>query len=188
MLNVQREIAQAIAAAVRKLGGKVPDQIKHPSTNNPEALDLFLRASYQYARLSPASLRESLNLFQEAIRKDPAYARAYVGLAMAEMELDPDSGYAHWLLAEIAENHDGDWPRAEREFRLALEKGAQASTHAAYGWSLVRYGRFSEGQAQCAAAENLEPLGVAPRFCQFYVYYYQRQYPQARKMLLGYSI
>lgn len=208
MLNVQREIAQAIAAAVRKLGGKVPDQIKHPSTNNPEALDLFLRASYQYARLSPASLRESLNLFQEAIRKDPAYARAYVGLAMAEMELsnftptrqameraraalaealklDPDSGDAHWLLAEIAENHDGDWPRAEREFRLALEKGAQASTHAAYGWSLVRYGRFSEGQAQCAAAENLEPLGVAPRFCQFYVYYYQRQYPQARKMLLG---
>ena len=207
MLNVQREIAQAIAAAVRQLGGKIPDQIRYSSTNNPEALDLFLRASYQYAKLSPASLQKSLKLFQEAIRKDPAYARAYIGLAMAEMELsnfipsrqaweragaaltealrlDPDSGDAHWLLAEIAD-YDSDWPSAEREFRLALEKDAQASTHAAYGWSLARYGRFSEAQAQCAAAENLEPLGVAPRFCQFYVYYYQRQYPQARKILLG---
>ena len=206
MLSVQREIAQAIAAAVRKLGGKVPDRINRASTNNPEALDLYLRASYEYSRLNPKSLAESLKLFQAAIQKDPAYARAYVGLAMAEMELsnfvpspqaweraraaldralklDPDSGDAHWLLAEIA-GYDGDWPRAEREFQLAVEKGGQASARAAYGWSLARYGRFAEAQSQCAAAENLEPLGVAPRFCQFYVYYFQRQFPQARKMLL----
>lgn len=207
MLNVQREIAQAIAAAVRKLGGNAPDRMQRPSTNNPEALDLYLRASYQYSRLSPESLVESLKLFQAAIDKDPAYARAYVGLAMAEMELsnftpsrqatqrarqaleealklDPDSGDAHWLLAEIAENSDWNWPRAEREFQLALEKGGQAATRAVYGWSLARHGRFAEAQQQCAAAENVEPLGVAPRFCQFYVYYFQRQFPQARKMLL----
>lgn len=206
MLNVQREIAQAIAAAVRKLGGKASDRVKRPSTGNPEALDLYLRASYEYSRLNVASLAESVRLFQGAILKDPAYARAYIGLAMAEMELsnfvhspqasvqpralvaqalklDPDSGDAHWLLAEFAENDDWDWPRAEREFQLAVEKGGQASARAAYGWSLARYGRFAEAQPQCAAAENLEPLGVAPRFCQFYVYYYQRQYPQARKML-----
>lgn len=208
MLNVQREIAQAIAAEVRKLGGKVEDRITHPSTNNPEALDLYLRASYQYSRLNPASLEESLKLFEEAIRKDPGYARAYVGLAMAGMEmsnfvpsaqateraraalaealrLDPNSGDAHWLLAEIVEIQDWDWPRAEREFQLALENGAQASTRASYGSALARHGRFAEAQSQCTAAENLEPLGVAPRFCQFYVYYRQRQFPQARNMLMA---
>jgi Tfp pilus assembly protein PilF len=146
-------------------------------------------------------------LFQAAIQKDPSYARAYVGLAMAGMELsnfvpsrdameraraalsqalklDPDSGDAHWLLAEIVQNQDWDWPRAEREFQLALEHGAQAATNASYGSALARYGRFSEAQAQCTAAGNLEPLGVSPRFCQFYVYYYRRQLPQARKMLV----
>ncbi len=208
MLTVQREIAQAIAAEVRKLGGKAAGQIEHPSTNNREALDLYLRASYQYSRLSPASLQESLKLFQAALAKDPAYARAYVGLAMAGLELsnftnspeaterarsalaealklDPDSGDAHWLLAEIVEVHDWDWPRAEREFQLALHNGAQASTRASYGSALARHGRFAEAQAQCTAAGNLEPLGVAPRFCQFYVHYMQRQFPQARQMLMA---
>ena len=208
MLKVQREIAQSIAAAVRKLGGKVPNPAKHASTNDPEALDLYLRANYEYSRLNPESLARSLALFERAIRKDPGYARAYVGAAMAEMELanfvhvpealkharaaltealklDPDSGDAHWLLAELAEQHEWDWPAAEREFRLALEKDPRATTHAAYGWSLATHGRFPEAQTQCTAAENLEPLGIAPRFCQFYVYYFQLQYPQARKMLLG---
>lgn len=207
MLTVQREIAQAIAAAVRRLGGKVPDQASHPSTNNPEALDLYLRASYQYGRLTPASLHESVGLFQAAIGKDPSYARAYVGLAAAEMELtnfipaaestgqaraalqqalklDPDSGDAHGLLAEIVTYHDWDWPGGEREFHLALEKGASPSTRAAYGFALARYSRFAQAQTQCTIAENLEPLGVAPRFCQFYVFYFQRRYADARQTLL----
>lgn len=207
MLTVQREIAQAIATAIRNLGGNIRNPPERPATNSPEALDLYLQANYQYARLDPASVERSIHLFQAAIEKDPAYARAYVGLAAAEMELtnfdpgakrvgrarsalqealklDPDSGDAHGLLAGIAAYFDGDWPRGEREFRLALEKGAQASTRAAYGWCLARCGRFSEAQSQCSTAQNIEPLGVAPRFCQFYVYYYQRRYPQARKMLL----
>jgi Tfp pilus assembly protein PilF len=169
-------------------------------------LDLYLRASYQYARLTPASVQESIGLFQAAIAKDPSYARAYAGLAAAEIELgnfgpapqadqkaraavlealrlDPELGDAHGLLA--SENFfDWDWPRAEREFRLAIEKGAQPSTRAVYGSLLAARGRFAEAQAQCATAENLEPLGVAPRFCQTYVFYFQRQFAPARKTLL----
>ncbi|HTQ57438.1 MAG TPA: hypothetical protein VMI94_23375 [Bryobacteraceae bacterium] len=208
LLTVESEIAQAIAAAIRRLGGRAPEQVSRPATNNPEALDLYLRASYQYARLNPDALRTSIGLFQEAIAKDPAYARAYVGLATAELELsnfesngvstarsraaleqalklDPDLGDAHGLLALLVTYHDGDWPRGEREFQLAIEKGAEPSTRAAYGWTLARYGRFAEAQAQCTAAENLEPLGVAPRFCQFYVYYFERQYGKARRVLLA---
>lgn len=207
MLTVQREIAQAIAGAVSRLGIKAPSQLTRPSTNNPEALDLYLRASYQYARLTPASIGESIGLFHAAIDKDPSYARAYTGLAAAELELtsfnspsseafararaslaealrlDPDAGDAHGLLAEIEENRDWDWPRAEREYQVALEKGAQASTRAAYGWSLAWHGRYADAQQQCATAENLEPLGIAPRFCQFYVYYYQRQFAKAQSTL-----
>jgi adenylate cyclase len=207
MLTVQREIAQAIAAAIRGVGVNVPSQVPHPSTNNPEALDLFLRACYQYARLTPASVEASIGLFQAAIAKDPSYARAYAGLAAAEAEttnflpdpdatarsraaleqalkLDPDLGDAHGLMASMYAYTDGDWPRGEREYQLAIEKGAQPSTRAAYGWTLANFGRFQEAQAQCVTAETLEPLGVAPRFCQFYVYYFQRQYASARKMLM----
>ncbi|PWU11382.1 MAG: hypothetical protein C5B51_02785 [Terriglobia bacterium] len=207
LLTLQREIALATASAMRDLVGKIQNPIRRPSTNNPEALDLYLQASYQYARLEPASIEKSINLFHQAIEKDPGYARAYLGLAQAELELtnfqapekgrvrarkallealrlDPDSGDVHGLLADLAAYIDNDWPRAEREFQLAIQKGAQPSTHAAYGWCLARRCRFSEAQDQCTAAQNLEPLGVAPRFCQFYVYFFQRQYSQARKKLL----
>ena len=207
MLNVQRDIAQAISAEVRKLGGRASGHIGRLPTSNPEALDLYLRASYQYALLTPESIRDSIGLFQAAIEKDSAYARAYVGLAQAELEstnftyspetrdkaraaleqalrLDPDSGEAHGLPAEIAVYENWDWPRSEREFQLAIEKGADASTRAAYGWSLAQYGRYADAQAQCSAAETAEPLGLAPRFCQAYVYYYQREFAKARRVLL----
>ena len=59
MLNAQQEIAQAIATAIRKLGVAVPGQVSRPATRNPEALDLFLRASHEYARLTPLRSRKA---------------------------------------------------------------------------------------------------------------------------------
>ncbi len=211
MLTVEREVAQAIAASVHSQGGNVATFVPPPGTKNPEALDLYLRASYEYEKLSESSLQQSLALFEQAIAKDPAYARAYVGKAMAGLDLanftnspraseavenaraalaealklDPNSSDAHWLLAELFAIHDWDWPRAEHEFQLALQKGDQSMAHAAYGWTLARRGRIAEAQSHCAAAENLEPLGVAPRFCQFYVYYFDRAFPQAKRVLLS---
>jgi TolB-like protein/Tfp pilus assembly protein PilF len=204
-LIVQHEIAQAIATSLRQFRG-VRRAVRHSPANNPEAIDLYIRASYEYARLTPDSLERSMRLFRAAIAKDSSYARAYVGLATAQMELtnfhssgalmdqardalyraiklDPDLGDAHGMLANVAAR-DNDWPRATREFRLALEDGAKPNIYAAYGWCLAGQCRFSEAQKQCAAAENLEPLGIAPRFCQFYIYYGQRRYALARKMIL----
>lgn len=207
MLSVRQEIARAIAAAVRNLGGKVQIAAPRDTTHNPDALDLYLQANYQYSRLAPESLEKSLGLFHAAIDKDPAYVGAYVGLARAEMELtnfypsqgaverarmalekalelDPDSGDARGLRAEFTAYYEYDWPRAEREFQLALEKGAQPSIRAIYGWSLAMHGRATEAQQQCTAAESVAPLGIAPRFCQIYTDYYQRRYAEAQKMLL----
>ena len=209
VMAVEQQITRSITATIRNLGGNVPDHVTRAPTTNPEAMDLYLQASYQYAQLTPESLKTSLVLFHQATEKDPSFARAYLGIAAAELEssfltsrppeegvervraalqrvldADPNSGDAHGLLAEIAVGYDWNWPLAEGEFQLALAKGAEVSLRAVYGWNLAARGRFSEGQNQCRAAEGSDPLGVAPRFCQFWVYYFQRDYSEAKNTLV----
>jgi tetratricopeptide (TPR) repeat protein len=158
--------------------------------------------------MTPDSLRKSVALFEEATRKDPSYARAYFALADAEselvgmtsepalagservraslrkvLELEPNFPDAHGALAKIAYDSDWDWPHAEREFQLALDQGARSGTRASYGWALTTRGRFSDAQIQCQAAEGLDPLGIGPRTCQFWIYYFQHKYPEAKRVL-----
>jgi tetratricopeptide (TPR) repeat protein len=61
-------------------------------------------------------------------------------------------------MADVDYVYNWDWPRAEREFRLAAEQGAQATTHSYYGWALATRGRFREAQSQLRTAEDLDPL------------------------------
>jgi TolB-like protein len=210
IMAVQQEIAQSIAATVRKLGGQAPQGVPRAPTTNPEALDLYLQGSYQRSRLTPDSLKRSVALFEASTRKDPTYARAFLALAGSEyelvsltsespfegeprakvslrkvLELDPRNADAHALLAKIAYDLDWTWPSAEREFQSALEQGARSDARASYGWALATRGRFSEAQAECQAAESSDPLGFGPRSCQFWTWYLQRKYPEARSVLRG---
>ena len=210
MMAVQQEIAGSIATTVRKLGGQVPQSVYPAPTTNSEALDLFLQGTYQYSRLTPDSLKKSIVLYQAAIRKDPNYARSFLSLAASEyelavmtvespsdasrrmkaalrkaLELDPHIPDAHGLMAKIAYDLDWSWPTAEREFQFELERGSRSVSRASYGWALATRGRFAEAQAACQAAESSDPLGSGPRSCQFWTWYLQRKYPEARNVLRG---
>jgi TolB-like protein/Tfp pilus assembly protein PilF len=208
MITVEREMAQSIVSAVRKLGGKTPDRIASGFTTSPEALDLFLQASYQYRLNTPESLNKSLSLYHQAASIDPSFTRAFLGIAAAEielrdvtagpqkgrvdreraavqraLELDPNSGDAHGILALITGIYDWDWPRADREFQLAIDLGARPSIRSSYGHTLAGRGRFSEAFAQCRIAEGLDPLGYAPRAGLYWTAYYEHNYSEARKVL-----
>ncbi len=210
MMAVQQEIAASIAGTAHNLDRTVPDRVATAPPTNPEALDLYLQGSYQLSRYTPDSVKKSILLFQSAGAKDPRYARAFLGIASAEfeligltaqpplagvervraalrkvLELDPRSADAHGLLAKIAYDYDWDWPTAEREFQLALEQGARPGIRAAYGWGLATRGRFSEAHHQCRIAQSADPLGMGPRSSQFWAYYFEHNYPQAKKTLRG---
>ncbi len=177
---------------------------------NPEAQDLYFRAKYEAAKLTPESLRKSLELYRQSTLKDPSYAAAYLGIGQAEialiqltaetpkegiersraalqkaLELDPHSGEVRGTVAFIAYTWDWDWPRAEREFQLALKEGSPWLTQARYGWSLATRGRFEESRTHLRAAVDLDPLNPSPRFSEVLGLYLEHKFPEAKEKLVG---
>jgi TolB-like protein/Tfp pilus assembly protein PilF len=209
LLEVQAQVANAIAAAIRQIGGGggAPPQIR-VSTTNPEALDLYLQAQYQYNLRTPDSLKKADELYGQAIERDPSFARAYLGEAYTDiaetslttmthaemipkaraaaqkaLELDPELGEAYGLLADMKYVWEWDWNESEIEFRRSLEMGAGAETRGRYGWSLATRGRFSEAHEQDHLAAEQDPLSETPPFDEFFAYNFERNLEGQRQML-----
>ena len=211
VFDVEDEIARAIVSDVDlDLSPGERSRLASAHGIDPQAHDLYLKASYAFAQQTPVSIRESLTLYRAAAAKAPAFARAYLGIAQAEtallqitaespeesvrhekealakaLTIDPHLADAHGLLATLTYTYDWDWPRAEREFRLALAQGAQAPTEQRFGAYLITRGRFEEGTAHVQKALELDPLGNSPRVNQFFAYYFQRKYADARRELVA---
>nr|HEV7952478.1 hypothetical protein [Candidatus Acidoferrales bacterium] len=211
VLDIQNRVSRAIVEDVRaQISPEEKARLDLVPTVNPEAQDLYLRAKYEAAKGTADALRQSLDLFQQATKKDPSYAPAYLGIGQAEfaliqltaetpqdgiaraqaalqkaLELDPHSGEAHGTLALIAYTWDWDWPRAEREFQLALKEGAPWLTQSRYGWALATQGRFEESRVHLQAAQDLDPLSTGPRINEMLALYLQHKYPEAGETLRG---
>ena len=97
----------------------------------------------------------------------------------------PGLGEARGLLAELHSIRDWDWKTAEREYQLALERGAPAFVHMMYGWGLATRGRFPEAHAQLRLAQDQEPVSLDPRFFEALVYYIEGRFGEAKKLLRG---
>ena len=130
---------------------------------------------------------ERIAYFEEAIRKDPTFAPAYVGLAIAHrdlgsifigdpvkderqevvraaqkaLEFDPDLAEAHVLLGEIKQR-EWRWVEAEAEFKRALDlKPNDAPAHLGLAdWQLCQ-GQIDEALDRARRARKLDPLGTS---------------------------
>jgi serine/threonine protein kinase/tetratricopeptide (TPR) repeat protein len=80
---VQEEIAGSILAALRvtlvTADGTPP--LVPPQTGAPEVYKLYLKGRHEWNKRTEDGLLRSLEYFQEAIDRDPGYARAHAGLA-----------------------------------------------------------------------------------------------------------
>src|SRR5438876_441903 len=151
---LQSEVAQAIAREVHiKL---TPQDLAHfaqPHPVDPEAYEAYLKGRYHWNRRSRDGLGKATQHFQQAIAKDPSYAAAYAGLAdcvsilgwwgfvspehgcgkgkvlaLKALEFDPNLPEAHTSFAWSTAYYDYDFPKCEREFRLAIELNPNYAT------------------------------------------------------------
>jgi len=176
------------------------------STRSPEAHDLYLRAAFELNQRSEPSIRRALELARQATEKDPSFAQPYVLMAAAESQLntllaqaphagaerasahiakalalDPANSAARAQKALLTYTDQWDWPRAEREFRLALAGGSHASAENLYGWSLMSRGRFAEARKHLQLAAELDPLSLGPQLNQVSELMDERDYPAAMR-------
>jgi tetratricopeptide (TPR) repeat protein len=144
-LAIEQEIVQSVVDSLRlgpiQRGAGVRS---YRSTSSPEAYELYLRARRLYQSFQLDRMDRAIAYYEEAIRLDPTFADAYVGLADAlgwrrlvggmpptdpvtariaallrkALDLDPSSGDAHALLGkELMFTYD--FKGAERELQRA---------------------------------------------------------------------
>lgn len=187
-LALESEVAQSIARKVQvTITGKERARLVGAREISPEVYESYLKGREEVSRAySRAEIERSLAYFEEAIRKDPTFAPAYVGLADAygglglvvvgampprdarekvisaarkALELDPDIPEAHAQLAFAYMQH-WQWRDAEAEYRRALELNPNdAAAYGGFGGWLMVQGRTDEALAMSRRAVELDPLG-----------------------------
>ncbi len=142
---LQDEIVDEVLQALKlKLAGEPKKRSPRP-TQNTEAYQLYLKGRFFRSKATPDGVGKAIELYEEAIDKDPKYALAYAGLsdcwatrgilsmkpseafpraksaAEKALALDDSLSEAHASLAACGFYYDWDWTAAEQKFQRALE-------------------------------------------------------------------
>jgi TolB-like protein/DNA-binding winged helix-turn-helix (wHTH) protein len=184
-LTVQGEIAQAVG---RKIGLNITEKERELLTVrrpvNTEAQDLYMegRFAWNFAENAEAS-QKAVNYFQQAVDRDPSFAKAYAALAsvyavwipgmaqgprdrmprarefaMKALALDNTISESHSTLGMIHLFYDWNWFAAEEEYKQAI--ALNPSFFWVHSWHAR--GLVARGQAEQAVAEAQRVIGLSP--------------------------
>jgi TolB-like protein len=183
---IQTDLAERIAASLG-LALTGMDATAATATELPtadlEAYDLYLRGRFFWNQRSPEGLARAIDLFEDAIARDPDFHMAHAGLADAwvvmpyhtggapgesldraleaaerALALRPDLGEAHAARA-FALTGQWEWDASESEFRRALELSpGYATGHEWHAVLLMARGQTDEALESVRRAATLDPL------------------------------
>ena len=186
IFSIQSEIATAIANALRAaLSPQEKAKIDAVPTQNLEALEAYFKGKQAMVARTSEGLAAAVNYFQEAIKQDPDFALAYVGLAdtyqlqkdysglpKAEMDaraqaaidkalsLNDNLGEAYASLGLLKEENNEN-AAAEVAFNKALRLNPNyASAYIWYGNLKDSHGKFNAALAQFHKGVELDPLSA----------------------------
>jgi TolB-like protein/DNA-binding winged helix-turn-helix (wHTH) protein/Flp pilus assembly protein TadD len=206
VLALQDEVARDIAEEIRiKLGPQERARLTEARAVNPESHESYLKGRYFYERLSVQGFKEGLSYYQQAVKLDPSYAPAYVGVAASYKELgvwgvlppreaaassseavqkalalDNASGDAHAVLGHIHFLWDWDWAGAEREYRRAMElEPPSTDTRIQYAVYLSAMARHDDAVAVMREARTLDPVSQPANGLLGDVYYWAHRFDEA---------
>jgi tetratricopeptide (TPR) repeat protein len=154
---VQDEIAGSILAALRVTLIKADDTpLVQPHTGAPEVYRLYLKGRHEWNKRTEEGLVRSLEYFQEAIDRDPGYARAHAGLADSYVLLGvygirPPSEVMPKAKATAvrALEEAADAPPGQADSGLAAVHTALGCVKAVYDWSWVEAERHFRAAIEC---------------------------------------
>jgi TolB-like protein len=189
---IQSEVAES---AVRAMGlTLLPREraaLKEVSTNDLEAYQLYLRGrELESHGLVRRDIEGALQMYQDAVRRDPRFAQAFAGLARMNLllyweyydqsqvrlvkareaaeraiQLRPDLAEVHTALGLYYYQGMLNYPQALDAFAAALQiQPKNSDTLAAIGYVLRRQGRWVEAAAKFSTAADLDPKNVGRVF------------------------
>ncbi|MCZ6484712.1 MAG: tetratricopeptide repeat protein, partial [Acidobacteria bacterium] len=185
--NIAREISDKLGL---QLTSEEATQLARTYTDDDQAHAAYLKGRFEEVKRTAARYRRAIQHFEEAIRRDPNYARAYAALsrcyrtlaiplyamppeeampkaeqmAIKALELDDQLAEAHAALAWVRMNYDWDWEESEKEYKRAMEEDPSSyDAHYGYAFVMTALGRHDEAIAEIRRAQELDPLDPAAR-------------------------
>ncbi len=178
---------QVMGSLIPQLTREEQARVEKRGTNKPAAYEAYLRGRYFWSKFTDPDLRRAVEAFDQAIEIDPDYVWPYIGLAeyytwsaifgetpsveafpkalaaaRRALEIDDGLGEAYAALAFAVILSDWNWSDGEFLSKRAIELSPNYSfAHECYSNYLIAQGRFEEGMAEMALAEELDP--VSPR-------------------------
>ncbi len=211
---IQEEIAKSIVDALKvALGTEEKATIAHAQnpTDDLEAYQMYLRGRYLWQQRGIENIRQSIRLFQQAINRDPAFARAYSNMAaayavsvsneaneeppdvvfqMAEeaalkaIELDGTLAEPHAVLGLI-QDHQFRWAEAEESYRSSIALQPRGAIgHFWLGIMYSQIGRIGDAVAAFEKAVELEPTSYLMIGWLAYTYFINGDNQQAYESAL----
>jgi len=210
IMMLQSRIARAVAGEI-KLTLSPEEELKLSSHKkiDPEAHEAFLRGRYFWNLRTGDDIKKALNLFQKAVKIEPLYALAHVGIAesygllhtytgvpsketypkvkaaaLKALEIDPNLGEAHISIALANFDYFWDWEAAEAEYKKGLELSPNYATgHQWYSEFLTMMGRFDEAKNEVKIARELDPLSMIILFAESLIYHWSGDIDSARSIM-----
>lgn len=190
---ITTRIANALDAELT--GNEAAHVKRQQGTTSTDAYDAFIRGRYHMYRMEAASLLESISFYEKAVAIDPNFAAAHANMADAcrrlgtagfapggvvfrkalesaekAIQIDNSIGVPHMIVAWVAFVRDRDLPKAEREFRLAIElEPTNSDIRIAYAHLLNELGRHDEAVAEARLARELSPMTLIVLALESYV-------------------
>jgi TolB-like protein/DNA-binding SARP family transcriptional activator/Flp pilus assembly protein TadD len=181
VLAIERQIADSIVSQVH--GVTTPLQHAAAPKVDPVTYGQYLRGRDAFRSRNPASLRQAIALFKQTTARDSTFALGYAGLADAyrflgglgyapraplsdsarlmaarALALDSTLSEPHTSLAALLTD-DGEWARADAEFRRAITlQPGNSLAHHWYAILLATLDRKDEAVREIRRAEELDPL------------------------------
>ena len=207
ILNVQREIARAIAERIELvLTPGTSSRLSRSRLVNPQAYEAFLKGGFFMDRRSREGFAKAFEYFQQAIALDAEFAPAWAALALCHsqvgfwghvppgqagdkaleavnraLELDESLALAHAVRGWIALYYEWNFVRAGRELNRSLELNPsewQAHGSLAVLEFIVRR-NVDAGIALTREMLHLDPLSLYTNTNAAWFFVFARDYEQA---------
>jgi serine/threonine protein kinase/Tfp pilus assembly protein PilF len=179
---IQDEIAQNI---VQALNVELSEEEKHilgkSTTEDVQAYEFYIRGREYFQQGHSRSMKYSIEMFSQAIKKDPGYALAYAGLAESyaqhfmyydrnkenldqalaasqmALELDPELAEAH-VSRGMAVSQNLEYEEAEKEFETAIRLNSKLfEAYYQYGRTLRVQGKHKQATRLFEQASQVRP-------------------------------
>ena len=203
---LSESITRALAFELTKSDSKV---LSRRDTENASAYEKYLRGKFYESQNTPQGLNRAIELYQQAIALDPKFAKAYAGIADANiilynfglrpaneaiplarqaanraLELNPELSDAHNSIALVELLADRNWAAAEASLQKAIDLNPNnADAYLRYGYFLINVGRFDDALEKLEKARELDPVSPIIKSDIGLAYMCARRYPQAIEQL-----